>query len=81
MYKYHTGEEIEIGDWIFYPKPFYNGCVSFILTPKSPEACEWGLPTGAVMLSFGQHENVVAINHPEQDEDLVFLGRKEVLMQ
>lgn len=30
----------------------------------------------AVMLSFDQHENAIAISNPEQDEDLVFLGRE-----
>lgn len=76
MYKYYTGELVKVGDWIFYPKPFGNGRVSLILFPQSLEACEWGLPTGAVMRSFDQHENAIAISNPEQDEDLVFLGRE-----
>ena len=76
MYKYHTGEQVKVGDLISYPEPFGSGKVSLILLPQSLEACEWGLPAGAVMLGFGQHEYAIAIDHPEQDEDLVFLERE-----
>ena len=76
MFKYHTGEVIEEGDKVFYPKPFCNGRVSLILLPQSREAHEWGLPEGAVMLSFDHSDNSIAIEHPEQDEDLIFQGRK-----
>ena len=76
MYKYHTGEEVKEGDRIHYPKPFGNGRVSLVLRPQSREAREWGLPAGAIMLGFGRHDNSMAIEHPEQDEDLVFLGRE-----
>jgi len=75
MYKYHTGEEVKVGDRVSYPKPFCDGRVSLILLPQSREAQEWGLSAGAVMLSFGHYENSMAIEHPEQDEDLIFLAR------
>ncbi len=75
MFKYHTGEEVEVGDRIYYPSPFCYGTVSLILEPQSIEACEWGLPRGAILLSFGSNENSMAIDKPEQDEDLVFVER------
>jgi hypothetical protein len=49
--------------------------VSLILEPQSIEACEWGLPRGAILLSFGSNENSMAIDKPEQDEDLIFVER------
>ena len=75
MYHYQTGEEIKEGDRIRYPAPFGDGVIAYVLLPQSSEACAWGIPNGAVMLRFGSDDVSIALDEPENEEDLEFLGR------
>jgi len=77
VYHYQTGEEVRCGDRIHYPSPFGDGIVAYVLLPQSPEACGWGLPNGAVMLRFAKEDVSIAIEAPENEEDLEFIGRSE----
>ena len=74
MYHYQTGEEIKEGDRIRYPAPFGDGVIAYVLLPQSSEACAWGIPNGAVMLRFGSDDVSIALDDPENEEDLEFLG-------
>ncbi len=77
MYHYQTGEEICVGDRIYYSEVFGEGYVSRILIPYSKDAQDWGLQNGAVMLGFGENDTVVALDKPEEEEDLEFISRKD----
>lgn len=74
MYKYHTGEDVQVGDKIFYPG-FGNGYVSYVLLPQTEEAIAWGLPEGAVIGGFGGAEVSISFSTTEDEEDLEFLSR------
>lgn len=74
MYRYHTGEMVQLGDVISYPG-FGKGHVSRVLCPKTEEAIAWGLPDGAVIGGFGGSEASISFDNPEEEEDLEFLSR------
>lgn len=74
MYRYHTGEDVLLGDNIFYPG-LGKGYVSYILPPKTQEAISWGIPDGAVIGGFGDSDMSISFAHPEEEEDLELLCR------
>ena len=74
MYRYHTGEDVRLGDNISYPG-LGTGYVSYILVPKTKEAISWGIPDGAVIGGFGGSDMSISFAHPEDEEDLEFLSR------
>jgi len=74
MYRYHTGEEVQVGDNVFY-SGFGNGYVSYVLLPQSEEAIAWGLPDGAVIGGFGGTDVSISFASTEDEEDLEFISR------
>lgn len=77
MYRYHTGEDVLLGDNIFYPT-LGKGYVSYILLPKTEEAISWGFPDGAVIGGFGGNDVSISFANTEDEEDLELLSRKTV---
>ncbi len=75
VYRYFTGEEVQLGDNTFYPA-FGEGYVSYIFQPHSKEAIAWGLPDGAVMGGFEGFDVSISFSDTVEEEDLVFLSRK-----
>ena len=75
-YKYQTGEDVRLGDEIYYPV-LGHGRITYMLHPNTSEAISWGLPDGAVLGGFGGADVSISFPDPSDDEDLVLISRME----
>ena len=75
-YKYMNGIEVMVGDVIAvrHDGESIEGIVLHVLLPNTPEAADWGLAEGGVMIEGGGL-GLFSTHHLEDDEDIVFVRR------
>lgn len=78
MFKYRTGEEVQLGDIVFTGNQ-KRGVVKLVIYPGTPETQYWACPDGGILIEedWDGTQNLMAypVDAREEWEDLDFVSR------